>query len=222
MISNKLTLPAVVSALMTVAPLLTSSFITYQVLVNEPLLAALTAGQWAVVTVVCALASALALMPPTFLALVFGYFLGWNALIPLFALNMAAILFVNTAVHWLDGDRLRHHLEQNPKVHQILDRIGQRELRFIFFAKLSPVLPFAVTNLMFALSGARLYNVLLGGFLGMVPRTALAVWAGSQARELRALLTQPGGTANLGWTQGIVAVLLLVSVVGLWRVLKGK
>lgn len=217
MTANKLTIPAIISILMTLAPLLTSSFITYRVLVNESVMAQLTSSQWAIITFVCVLTSAFSLTPPTFLALVFGYFLGWNALLPLFALNMAAILFVNVGVHWLDKDRLRHHLEQNPKVRQVLARIQEQEFRFIFFAKLSPVLPFAVTNLAFALSGARLRNVLLGGFLGMVPRTALAVWAGSQARELRTLLNQPNSTS---WTQWAIAALLVVSVVGLWQILK--
>lgn len=215
--SGKLTLPAIVSVLMTLAPLLTSSFITYQVLMNEPVLAQFTAGQWTVITLVCVLTSALALTPPTFLALVFGYFLGWNALLPLFTLNMAAILLVNIVVRWLDQDRLRHYLEQNPKVRQVLARIEEQELRFIFFTKLSPVLPFAVTNLVFALSGARLRNVMLGGFLGMVPRTALAVWAGSQTRELRVLLNQPNAS---NWTQWAVIALVMVSVAGLWRVIK--
>jgi len=202
---------------MTLAPLLTSSFITYQVLVNEPTLSQFTVGQWAIVTLLCVFTSALALTPPTFLALVFGYFLGWNALLPLFALNMAAILLVNVGVRWFDQDRLRHYLEQNPKVRQVLSRIEEQELRFIFFTKLSPVLPFAVTNLVFALSGARLRNVMLGGFLGMVPRTALAVWVGSQARELRTLLNQPNAG---GWTQWVIIALVVVSVVGLWRVIK--
>jgi len=215
--NNTLTLPAIITVLMTLAPLLTSSFITYQVLVNEPVLAQFTTLQWAIITLVCVFTSALALTPPTFLALVFGYFLGWNSLLPLFALNMAAIVFVNVGVHWLDKDRLRHHLEQNPKVRQVLANIQQQELRFIFFTKLSPVLPFAVTNLVFALSGAQLRNVLLGGFLGMVPRTALAVWAGSQTRELRALLNQPNA---VGWTQWAIAALVVVSVAGLWKILK--
>jgi uncharacterized membrane protein YdjX (TVP38/TMEM64 family) len=215
--NNTLTLPAIITVLMTLAPLLTSSFITYQVLVNEPVLAQFTTLQWAIITLVCVFTSALALTPPTFLALVFGYFLGWNSLLPLFALNMAAIVFVNVGVHWLDKDRLRHHLEQNPKVRQVLANIQQQELRFIFFTKLSPVLPFAVTNLVFALSGAQLRNVLLGGFQGMVPRTALAVWAGSQTRELRALLNQPNA---VGWTQWAIAALVVVSVAGLWKILK--
>ena len=217
MTNNTLTLPAIITVLMTLAPLLTSSFITYQVLVNEPVLAQFTTLQWAIITLVCVFTSALALTPPTFLALVFGYFLGWNSLLPLFALNMAAIVFVNVGVHWLDKDRLRHHLEQNPKVRQVLANIQQQELRFIFFTKLSPVLPFAVTNLVFALSGAQLRNVLLGGFPGMVPRTALAVWAGSQTRELRALLNQPNA---VGWTQWAIAALVVVSVAGLWKILK--
>lgn len=216
---RNLTLPALSGILLSVAPLLTSSFITYQVLANELILAQLSTTQWSIVTAVCVLTSAFALTPPTFLALVFGYFLGWYALLPLFALNMTAILFVNVGVRWLDGDRLRHQLEQNPRVRQVLAQIEQEELKFIFFTKLSPVLPFAVTNLVFALSGARLRNVLLGGFLGMVPRTALAVWVGRQAHELRTLLENPN-SAN--WTQWVIGALVGVSMVGLWQLLKTK
>lgn len=214
---NRLTIPAFLSVLLSIAPLLTSSFVTYEVLVNEPVLADFSAWQWAAVTLICVFTSAFALTPPTFLALVFGYFLGWHALFPLFALNMAAILLVNVGVRWFDQDRLRDRLEHNPRVRQVLARIRQEELKVIFFTKISPVLPFAVTNLVFALSGARLRNVLLGGFLGMVPRTALAVWAGSQARVLRTLLENPNG-AN--WTQWVLISLIVVSAIGLWRVLR--
>jgi len=214
---KKLSGPAVTALLMTVAPLLFSSVLTYMAVTYEPVVANFSAMPWLLLTLACCLTSTVALTPPTFLALVFGYFLSWNAILPLLALNMGAIYLVYTLVHRLDQDRFVQFIEQNPRARTVLERIRERELSVIFFTKLSPVLPFAVTNLVFALSGARLRNILLGGFLGMVPRTVLAVWTGRQAREIRTLLENPN-TGNQ--TQLWLALLLLVSVLGLSVVLQ--
>ncbi|MBC8151985.1 MAG: VTT domain-containing protein [Bacteroidetes bacterium] len=197
---------------MTILPLLFSSYVTFYAIAHETTLQQFTGWQWALATAVCCLTSTVALTPPTLLALVFGYFLGWNALLPLFALNMVAILLVNLLVQWVDQDRLLNYLEQNPKVQSVLERIRRQELKFIFFTKLSPVLPFAITNLVFALSGVRLVTILLGGFLGMVPRTVLAVVTGSQAREIRTLLENPN---QANWAQVALVLLLIASVAGL-------
>ena len=196
---------------MTILPLLFSSYVTYLAVTHESTLREFTPFDWALITLLCCLTSTIALTPPTLLALVFGYFLGWQALLPLFVLNMMAILLVNLLVRWVDKNQLLRYLEGNPKVQMVLERVRQQELKFIFFTKLSPVLPFAVTNLVFALSGARLRNILLGGFLGMVPRTVLAVVTGSQAREIRALLEHPN---QAGWAQIAIIVLLIVSIAG--------
>lgn len=214
---QKLTGPALAGVLLTVAPLLFSSALTYVTVTNEPVVAGFSAFQWLLLTIACCLTSTVALTPPTFLALVFGYFLGWNALLPLFALNMGAIFLVYTLVHRFDRDRFIHYIEQNPKAQAVMEQIRERELPVIFFTKLSPVLPFAVTNLVFALSGARLRNILLGGFLGMVPRTVLAVWTGFQAKEIRTLLENPNRDNT---SQLVIAGLILVSVVGLFAVIR--
>lgn len=164
---------------------------------------------WIIITLICCVTSAVAITPPTYLALVFGYFLGWHAILPVFVLNMAAIFLVNMVTRWLDKDRFKTYLSENKRVKGILDNIKEQELKIIFFAKLSPVLPFALTNFVFALSGAKLKNILLGGFLGMIPRTVLAVWTGYQAKEIRKLLENP----NEGNLQKILLIVLLISSV---------
>ncbi len=207
-----LTGPALLGLLLSALPLLTSSYITYYAVTHEAQLAAFTPADWLLATAVCSLGCAFALMLPTPLALVFGYFLGWRAVLPLFVINMLAIVLVNLVVKRLDHDRVRHLVEQNPNAARIMGRIRERELPFIFFAKLSPALPFSLTNMVFALSGASMRNILLGGFLGMVPRTLLAIWTGAEARHIRTLLENPNqGTAS----QVAVVVLVIVSVGGL-------
>lgn len=174
---------------------------------------------WIIITLICCVTSAVAITPPTYLALVFGYFLGWHAILPVFVLNMAAIFLVNMVTRWLDKDRFKTYLSENKRVKGILDNIKEQELKIIFFAKLSPVLPFALTNFVFALSGAKLKNILLGGFLGMIPRTVLAVWTGYQAKEIRKLLENP----NEGNLQKILLIVLLIaSIAGIFYFLQPR
>lgn len=216
-ILQKITGPALAGVVLSVLPIVFTSVLTYYAVTHEPLIRSLNGWQWAGLTIALAITSA-GLTPPTVLALIFGYFLGWQAVMPLFVINFGGILFINLIVRWLDHDRFLRFMRQNPKAQSVLDRILHKELEVIFFAKLSPILPFGLTNLLFALSGAKLSNILLGGFLGMTPRTLLAIWSGWEAREIRTLLDNP----NQGvWGQVIVAGLILVSVAGLWQVVRG-
>lgn len=200
------------SVFLTIVPLIFTSIITIWVIAHETEIGGYNEQIWTIITIICCITSAVAITPPTYLALVFGYFLGWHAILPVFVLNMAAIFLVNMVTRWLDKDRFKTYLSENRRVKEILDNIKEQELKIIFFAKLSPVLPFALTNFVFALSGAKLKNILLGGFLGMIPRTVLAVWTGYQAKEIRKLLENP----NEGNLQKIfLIVLLIASIAGI-------
>ena len=216
-ILQKLTGPAIAGVLLSVLPIIFTSVLTYYAVVHESFVRALTVWQWAGLTVAFAILSA-GLTPPTILALLFGYFLGWKSILPLFIINLGGILLINLIAHWLDQDQLLRFLRRNPKAQAVLDRILSKEFEVIFFAKLSPILPFGLTNLVFALSGAKLRNILLGGVLGMIPRTLLAIWSGREAREIRTLLDNPNQSM---WGQLIVTALILISIAGLWQVLRG-
>ncbi|MFN3487821.1 MAG: TVP38/TMEM64 family protein [Emticicia sp.] len=195
---------------MTVIPLIFSSALTLAVITHENTVSAFNWQNWVLITLICCITSTFAFTPPTLLALIFGYFIGWNAILPVFVLNMVAILLVNIITKRIDGDKFKAYLSDNKNISNILENIRKDELKFIFFTKLSPVLPFALTNFVFALSGAKLKNILLGGFFGMIPRTLLAVWTGSQAKEIRKLLENP----NEGSLQKVLIILLLVVSVG--------
>ncbi|AEI47859.1 TVP38/TMEM64 family protein [Runella slithyformis] len=209
-------LPSLSAFFLTILPFITSSILGAWIIQNETLIQNFNIGDWAIVCIVCALACALALIPPTLLAFAFGYFLGWWALGPLILLNLMAIALVYEITKRLDGETLLRYLSQFPRVNALLNRIQKDELSFVFFTKLSPVLPFALTNLVFSLLKIRFSNVILGGFLGMIPRTALAVWVGMEAKELRQLIENPNESSA---SRVVVIVLVIVSVVGLTRVL---
>lgn len=209
-ISSKYSFPLISSIFLTVIPLIFSSALTVLVITHESIVSTFDWQDWALITFICCITCTFAFTPPTLLALIFGYFIGWNAILPVFLINMVAILLVNVITKRIDGDKFRDYLSNNKNVSGILENIRKEELKFIFFTKLSPVLPFALTNFVFALSGAKLKNILLGGFLGMIPRTILAIWTGSQAKEIRRLLENP----NEGNLQKILIILLLVVSVG--------
>ena len=213
---KNITGPALAGIVLSITPIVFTSVLTYYAIVYEPVINQFTTWQWVGITIGFAILSA-GLTPPTMLALIFGYFLGWQAVLPMFVVNFGGILFINLLVHWLDHDHFRAFINNNPKAQSVLDRILHNELEVIFYAKLSPVLPFGLTNLMFALSGAKLKHILLGGFLGMTPRTLLAIWSGHEARAIKTLLENPNQSS---WTQIVVIGLVIVSIAGLWHAIQ--
>jgi uncharacterized membrane protein YdjX (TVP38/TMEM64 family) len=190
--------------------LIFSSVLTFAVVTHENTVLDFSWQHWTLITFFCCLTCTFAFTPPTLLALIFGYFIGWNAVLPVFLMNMVAIFLVNIITKRIDGNKFKMYLANNKQISNILENIRKEELKVIFFSKLSPVLPFALTNFVFALSGAKLKNILVGGFFGMIPRTLLAVWTGSQAKEIRKLLENP----NEGNLQKILIIILLVVSVG--------
>lgn len=203
--------------LFTLLPLVCTSVLTFYLFQNQGLFTHFTVGQWSLFSIVLTILCALAICPPTFLAIVMGFFLGWVAFIPLIIINLAAILLIYIMVRILDFSWVENYLQRNPKINKVLIQIKKEELKFIFFTKLSPLFPFALTNLIFAVSGASLKNIVLGGFLGMIPRTLLAVYVGTEARELQYLIENPNeGTLS----QIIIMGLILISVAGMYLILK--
>ncbi len=194
------------SLVLIVVPLVMTSFLSMYFIKNEAAFSAMSTPEWLAFALLGILSQAFALTPPTFCALVLGYFWGWRTLPMLFLINMASIYLVYKLVKLVDHERFVGFISQNPKASKLMNSIKKDELKIIALAKLSPILPFTFTNFIFALSGAKLRNILLGGFLGMIPRTVMSVWAGAQAKEIRRLLEDP----NRDNTQQIVLIALIV------------
>ena len=199
-----------------VVPLISSSLVGNFILQNESTIQHFKTTDWLLLTFVCTITSAFALTPPTLLALCFGYFLGWMALSPLIFLNMSAIFLIYGLFGQTKSQQLVQYFKANPRTKTFFERIQENEFNFVFFAKLSPILPFALTNLLFALSGIKFKNMLLGGFLGMIPRTVLAIWIGKEAREIQQLINTPNEN---WWSRAIIATLVALSFWGIVRVL---
>jgi uncharacterized membrane protein YdjX (TVP38/TMEM64 family) len=206
-------LPSIVSfAGFTLLPLFSTSLLSYYLIKYESTISTFGILEWLVLTLLLTLGATIALCPPTFLAIVFGYFMSFKAIPYLLIINFGAIFLIYLLYKILNFEWLEVYFEKNEKVNNLLRNIKKDELKIIFFAKLSPILPFALTNLTFAVSGAKLKNILVGGFGGMLPRTLLAVYTGSQAKEIRTLIQNP----NEGLFSKILVLLLVI--VSVWGV----
>jgi uncharacterized membrane protein YdjX (TVP38/TMEM64 family) len=198
-------------------PLLVSSSISYWVITHEQAIQHFTFQHWVIAFTIACFTMAFALTPTTFIALLSGYFLGWQAFFPLAITYWIASFLGFKTAQMIDGGRFLQILSEKPKVKQVLENLQKDEFKIILLARLSPVLPFAVTNVLFSFSGTKLTNFLTAGFLGMLPRTILSIWIGTQAQEIKKLIEHPGEGNT---TQFLILGLIGGSILGLGYFIK--
>ena len=187
-------------------PLLVSSSISYWVITHEQEIQNFTVQNWIIAFIFACFTMAFALTPTTFIALLSGYFLGWQAFIPVAITYWIASFLGYKTAQFIDGGRFLLILSEKPKVKQILENLQKDEFKIILLARLSPILPFAVTNVLFSFSGTKLRNFLTAGFLGMLPRTVLSIWIGTQAQQIRRLIEHP--------SEGNISQFLILGLIG--------
>lgn len=152
-------------------------------------------------TVIVAFMMGLALLPTTFIALASGYFFGWIALPCLiFSYSLASILgfwigkLANSSL--LDILFINH-----PKLKNEIESRKSKERDLIFFVRVSPVIPFAISNFLFATMRVSLRKVVIFGFLGMFPRTLIVFSTGIFAQTF--INAQNALSSPLQWTIGL-------------------
>ena len=155
-------------------------------------LGALSTGQWAGLFALSSLTMAMALTPSTLIALISGYFLGWTAFLYIVISYPIASAMGYLVGKTLDHGRLMNTLPQESRVRLICNELEHHhQWPLVMLARISPVLPFSLMNLVLPAIGIRFNTFLLAGLLGMLPRTLFALWAGMQARDLMVLLENP-------------------------------
>jgi uncharacterized membrane protein YdjX (TVP38/TMEM64 family) len=182
----------------------------------EPLRAS---GLWAVPTLGLGTVflAGLSLLPTHATSLLAGILFGavGGPALALVSIAGAALLGFAALRHCV-GDRLVQEFARRPRaaaVHRALcRRSASRTGLLIALIRLSPAMPFAVTNLLMASAGVPLRTFLVGTLLGIAPRVLVVAWAGAGLRELD--LSQ-GRDARL-LIAGAVALVLALVVVGVW------
>lgn len=165
---------------------------------------------------VVSLTMACALTPTTFVALVSGYFFGWKGLLGILLSYPIAALIGRQVGHLLLKRYSRARWFQQAKYHTLIEALHHRPFRMLVFARLSPVLPFAMSNLLLAQVPIPLPTYLAGTMVGMLPRSLFALFIGSQASEFLSLL-KSSSTENSVY---LSIILFLISSIGLGLIVR--
>lgn len=147
-----------------------------------------------------------ALLPTTFIALASGYFFGWIALpLLVFSYSLASVIGYRigkqTNSSLLDILFLNH-----PNLEKELEDRKSKERDLIFFVRISPVIPFAISNFLFATMRVSLRKVLVFGILGMFPRTLIVFATGAFAQSF--LNAKDSLSSPIQWAAGLLFLVI--------------
>lgn len=105
-------------------------------------------------------------------------------------------------------------LERRPRAAAVLNALvnsdARRTIGLVALVRLSPVMPFAATNLLMASAGVGAREFLVGSLLGLAPRVIAVVFVGAGLSELD--LSQSLDTT--WWIVGMVATVVTLVVIG--------
>ncbi|MFV0387384.1 MAG: TVP38/TMEM64 family protein [Pyrinomonadaceae bacterium] len=160
--------------------------------------------------------SGVAILPTSIVALSSGWSFGFLFGLLTMLLSIAgAVTFSFFLARRLGGKQFESFYEKKPKLNAIHQAIlFGKPLKVIFIVmllRLSPAMPFAMTNFMLAASGISLGSFLLGTLLGYLPRMAAMVFVGASLTQIDV------NNLDKSWLVllGIVATLLVIVVIAL-------
>lgn len=95
-------------------------------------------------------------------------------------------------------DKIKAIAHRNDKFRKIDNAIGRQGAKLIFLLRLSPVIPFNLSNYFYGLTGVRFWPYVIASWIGMMPGTFLYVYIGTAGKA--AVATAAGGEAmKHGW-----------------------
>ncbi|TVR91828.1 MAG: TVP38/TMEM64 family protein [Spirochaetaceae bacterium] len=124
----------------------------------------------------------------------------------------AAFLLGRTLLHnWV-----ARKVQSSPRLAAVDEAVEQEGWRLVFLLRLSPLVPFSMSNYVYGLTKVRTPHYVLASFVGMLPGVLLYSYIGSLVRQLAELGTSGASTTNAEWA--LYAVGLVATVVATGRV----
>ncbi len=126
----------------------------------------------------------------------------------------AALAFL--VARFIARDKIEAMARRNTKFQRIDNAIGQQGVKLVFLLRLSPVIPFNLSNYFYGLTGVSFWPYVLASWIGMMPGTFLYVYIGTAGK---AAVSAAGGEAvKQGWQYWTFMSIGLVAtiVVTIW------
>jgi len=143
-----------------------------------------------------------------------GYLFGvtrGSAVVSVAATSAAAASFL--LARYGARDFIQGLARRYPKFRAVDRAVGREGFKFVLLLRLSPLLPFALSNYLYGLTSVKFAPYVLGSWLGMLPGSVAIVSGGAAVNALSDLSSRPDvNPALLGL--GFIATLLVLRSVG--------
>jgi uncharacterized membrane protein YdjX (TVP38/TMEM64 family) len=103
----------------------------------------------------------------------------------------AALAFL--VARFIARDKIEAAAQRNEKFRNIDNAIGKQGAKLVFLLRLSPVIPFNLSNYFYGLTGVKFWPYVLASWIGMMPGTFLYVYIGTAGKA--AVAAAAGGEA---------------------------
>ena len=157
----------------------------------------------------------LALLTTNIIGVIGGWAFSFDLGIAVLITGVVGAALISFLIHSrIVGDRLPQIFDSHPKAKAIYEAlVGQgvwRTTLIIFLIRMSPAMPFALTNFLMASARVPLKAFVVGTFFGMLPRSSAVVFVGSGLSELNF------SDMENSWLLifGIAATIISVMVIG--------
>ena len=139
------------------------------------------------------------LAPGSVLTISAGFVFGlWKGFL---AVSVGATLGASPAfliARFIARERVAVIAQRNEKFRAIDSAIGKQGAKLIFLLRLSPVIPFNLSNYFYGLTGVKFWPYVFASWSGMIPSTFLYVYIGT-ASKLAVLPAGGGEAVKHGW-----------------------
>lgn len=178
-------------------------------------------GRWAalIFTVATAGALALALLPSIVMSALAGALFGIYGIIPAVASYLVACgVSFEVARRYLQPS-IQAAVQRSARARALQEKFHEADFKIVVLGRLSPAIPFAVMNLLLGVSNLSRSTYLWGSFLGMFPRTVVAVAAGAGAQAAFVALSEGAMPPMDGPLRLALPLLAVVGTAGLFWVM---
>jgi uncharacterized membrane protein YdjX (TVP38/TMEM64 family) len=196
-----------------IAPFIFDSILLSILISDQTYFHQFTYLQWSIFYLLAMFAMAFGLTHTTFIAVFSGYFLSYISIPFVIVSYLLASVIGYFVGRLITGEKVINTIMTLPKAVPIAGELKKREFMIILLSRLSPALPFAVTNLLLSILKADFKKYFIAGSIGMLPRTLIFIWTGTQAKSIAEVIRNP---ETISVSRISTLIFLVVSVTGLF------
>src|SRR5437870_6907391 len=123
------------------------------------------------------------LAPGSVLTIGAGFVFGlWKGFLAVSAGSTLGAALAFLVARFIARDKIEAIAQRNEKFRKIDNAIGKQGAKLIFLLRLSPVIPFNLSNYFYGLTGVKFWPYVFASWIGMIPATCLYVYIGTAGK----------------------------------------